>query len=488
MLLAVFQSCANIVPPSGGKKDTTPPKLLSVYPADSQLNTKVSEIELKFDEFIVLNEPAKQIQISPVIPFPVTALVYGKKVRLQIPDTLIKDSTTYRISFGEAIKDLHEGNAFKNYNYIFSTGEFFDTLLLNGFVIDAATGLPASGTTILLYDAVDNDSAVVKKKPHYVTTVGGGGTFILPGLPRKRYRIYALKDENENLVYDGENELIGFIDSIVVPIDSPGEPIELRIFKEIAPLDTAKVDSTLVIPTRKNKRKDVDDREELLYSVRVDTSNIEKRSFDINESVKITYNHPIDTYDIGKIFLSYDSAEIDVESELTVQRDTVDNVLLIGTNWKMDAVYTLRVLKDFATDTSGTTSLPSKYRFRTKSDDDYGILNIHIPSKFYDNKYILQVTIKKDTVYQQSITDTLIKLTKLEPGAYSMRIIVDENENGKWDTGDLFSKVQPELVIPYNQSMELKAGWENLVDFVEPVTEKKSRGQSPNRGDSRGRK
>src|SRR5690606_17772487 len=125
-LLVLFAGCANIVPPSGGKKDVTPPELISMTPADSLLNTRVTEIEMRFDEFLALDNASKEIQISPVMPFPLTTVLNGKKLTLNIPDSLLKDSTTYRISFGKAIKDLNEGNVFKDFNYIFSTGSFFD--------------------------------------------------------------------------------------------------------------------------------------------------------------------------------------------------------------------------------------------------------------------------------------------------------------------------------------------------------------------------
>lgn len=492
LCIIIVYGCANIVPPTGGKKDTTPPKLLSVYPADSQLNIRVTEIEMKFDEFVVLSQAAKEIQVSPVIPFPVNALVNGKKVKVEIPDSLLRDNTTYRISFGKAIQDLHENNVFANYNYIFSTGDYFDTLLLNGYVLDAATGKPASDVVILIHDISDGDSAVVKKKPTYVISAGSGGTFIVPGLPARAFRVYALKDKNDNLVYDGEEEMIGFVDSVFMPVDSPVAPIELRIFKEIMPLDTLSADTVSDANTSsskfRGKSKDKEEDKTFYYRVGVDTTDTAKRTHDITKPVKVTFSQPIDTYDIGQVFLSYDSSGIDVEAEFTFLRDTTVETFLLNTSWKPNTVYTLRLLKDFATDTFGNKTVPSKHMFRTKSEDDYGIINIQLTEEYYDPKYLMQVTIDNDTVYQQPITDTLIRLTRLKPGRYGMRIIVDENRNEKWDTGDLFAKKQPELVIPYDQDVELRAGWENLIDFQVAETEKPEMGTSPPKGDKRGRK
>ncbi len=471
LLIVLFAAgCANIVPPTGGKKDVTPPKLLEVVPLDSLLNKRVTEIELHFDEFVALSDASKEIQMSPVLPFPLTAIVVGKKVRVEIPDSLLKENTTYRLNFGNAIQDLHESNPFKGYEYIFSTGSYFDSMQLNGYVVDAATGKPASKAQILLYDAADNDSAVVKKKPEYVFTANGGN-FVIKGLPNKKFRVYALVEKNGNLIFDEKDEKIAFVDSFFSPQDSLVAPIELRVFKEIAVLDTLQDPDEQPSSRgfKDRKKKEDDDKKILKYALNVDTNNLERRTYDVNKPIKITYGTAIDTYDISKISVSYDSTE--TEEAFTVERDTAEKVLLVKANWKLDRVYTVKLFKGFATDTSGIKSLPSKHSFRTMSEDDYGIIYVNVPGKFYGNDYLMMVTIEKDTVYHQPITDTTVALKRLVPGKYELWIIVDENENGKWDTGNLFAKEQPEVVIPHNTGIELKAAWENVIDFTEPLHE-----------------
>ena len=64
----LLTSCANIVAPTGGPKDTTPPSLIACSPKDSTLNFKSEKITLAFSENIGLNEPQKNITISPPLP------------------------------------------------------------------------------------------------------------------------------------------------------------------------------------------------------------------------------------------------------------------------------------------------------------------------------------------------------------------------------------------------------------------------------------
>lgn len=469
LLVSLFAvGCANIVPPEGGEKDTTPPKLLAIEPKDSLLNTRVNDINLRFDEFVVLKDASKEVQVSPVLPFPLNVTALGKKVKVSIPDSLLKDNTTYRVSFGKAITDLHEGNAFDGYTYTFSTGGYFDSLELTGLVVDAATGSTIADVDVVLHYAEDSDSSIVRKKPAYVVRSAAGGHFTLAGLPSKEFRIYALQDKNGNLVYDGGEEKVAFIDSVLYP-QRPGigEPIKLLLFKEKLVVTDTSLKQNSPVVTKGDSRRKRNDEEQLIYKVEVDTSNADKRTHDVNEPIHITFSQDTFVYDDSRMFMSYDSAGADVEVPISVYRDTVETKQVnISVSWKMNTLYTLRLLPGFAADTADNKVPPSKYIFRTKNNDDYGKLQVRTPSKYLDEKYVLLVKGEKDTVYSKPIVDTVADLSLLNPGKYKIYIIVDENKNGVWDPGVLLEKIQPEVVIPHSTEVTLKAGWENVEDFV----------------------
>ncbi|WP_276134603.1 Ig-like domain-containing protein [Polluticoccus soli] len=485
ILSGVVAGCANIVPPSGGKKDTTPPKLASISPADSQLERRVTKIEMRFNEFINVNNASTEVQVSPLLKLPISVTNVGRRVYVEIPDTLLNDNTTYRLTFGNAISDLHEGNVFTNYAYTFSTGSYFDSLNLDGIVLNAAAGLPDSGGVVMLYEAATSDSVVVREKPVYVAPVQAGGHFSIKGLPQRAFRIYALNDGNGNLVYDGGEETIAFLDSLVTPIDSVSPSIVLKRFKEKL-VDTLGMDSTVSMASGKlAARSRGAEREGFFYSVAVDTSDARKRTFDITKPLYITFNKLVDSIVKGRVNLTFDSADIAVESDFTLGFDTVrEERLWLNTHWKENTVYTLRLLKGFAKDSAMTDAMPSRYTFRTKSDEDYARLHIHLPSKYRSSKYVLMVNNETDTVYQKPVVDTMVHLSRLQPGSYKMRIIVDENGNGFWDTGDLFEEIQPEEVIPYHEALQLRPGWDNTIDFEPAPPAKRAGARGTNSGKS----
>jgi hypothetical protein len=507
--------CANITAPTGGQRDTIPPRLVSVMPQDSLLNTKIKKIELYFDEYITVSDAAKEVELSPMLPIAPSVTGLNKHVVVKIVDSLLEDSTTYTISFGSAVKDLHEGNPFRRYTYVFSTGPYFDSLQLQGQVIDAATGLPDSGgVTVELYGAAETDSAIVQHKPKYITKADAKGIFRFKGLPKRNFHIHALKDANGNYMYDGPiaGEMIAFNDSFVTSGDTSRPKVLLKIFAEIP--DTAdKKKLSKSKEDRLDKRNKPKKDEGLTYSVNVDTANVEKRSFDINQTINVTFN-AAPVLNTDKIMLSYDSADVTIDPDLVFVLDsTPAHVLHIKTTLSENAVYTLRLAKGFAKDTSGAEIMPARFVFRTMDQTDYGKFKIHLPSKYlqkfkntwdtvsvvraaddtvvrkvrYRNPnpefpgYVLKVTRDNDSVYQKPITDTIVSLSRLKPGKYIFRVVVDKNGNGQWDTGDLFEKIQPEEVIPYPTPADLKANWENVFDFEQkpaprkPIKEKSAK-------------
>ena len=493
--ITVCAGCANITAPTGGKKDIAPPKLREIDPSDSLLNTKVKRIDLDFDEYITVSDVSKEVELSPILSIAPAVTSNNKHVVVKIVDTLLEENTTYRLSFGKAIKDLHEGNPFAGYTYTFSTGAYFDSLQLRGTVINAATGLAdTGGVLVVLYSAKDNDSAIVRHKPKYVAKADATGAFIFKGLPGRSFRIYALKDANNNLVYDGaiDNEMIAFNDAPVTPSETPTkkatadmqQPVLLRMFTEI--VDTSVKKSTDSVSKDgggfkgRNKKNTGGGP---AYSVNIDTSNAIHRTFDITHPVNLVFSAP-PQLNQNKISLSYDSAGTTITPPLVIAADTAHPLTMHifpgypgEMAWEQDRVYTLRLAKGFAKDTAGKDLMPSKYVFHTTEDEDYGILHIHLPAKYSSSLYLLMVTVEKDTIYYKPVSDTLISLSRLRPGKYTCRIVVDKNRNGKWDTGDLFGKIQPEEVIPYKDVTALKAGWEYTIDFEQQPIPKNNGGK-----------
>ena len=151
--------------------------LLKVTPPDSTTGFDTKTITFTFDEFI--DQPQDIFQKSYCLSmYSDTLPVVEAKLRtltVKIKDTL-EPNTTYYYNFGDAIKDVNEGNVLHNFSYIFTTGNTLDTMQLSGNVVLAETGGIDSTLIVMLYKS-GVDSAVIKERPRYITKLDGKGNF-----------------------------------------------------------------------------------------------------------------------------------------------------------------------------------------------------------------------------------------------------------------------------------------------------------------------
>lgn len=218
-LLPIFApSCANTTQaPSGGKKDTIPPLIIDIKPLPGAVRvpTVKASLVFSFDEYFNIKNPGN-IFLSPPLQHAPKTRVRGRDLIVTFEDTLAAN-TTYTLNFTDAIADANEGNMFPGYTYVFSTGERIDSMMMTGTVRDCNTLAPVKGATVLLYKDLA-DSAVLKHRPYAAVKTDDWGFFALPFIQDTLYRIYAIKDANNNNIYEPETETVAFIDSLIRPV------------------------------------------------------------------------------------------------------------------------------------------------------------------------------------------------------------------------------------------------------------------------------
>lgn len=230
LIVLLLWSCANIIPLEGGPVDKTPPKVLKVVPDTFKTRFTGNKITLYFDEFVVVKNATKEVFVSPPMQQKPELILRGKSVEVIIRDTLLAN-TTYIIQFGKAIADNNEGNILEGFSYVFSTGDTLDSLNLKFEVLDAFTLKPVSDVKIMLYN-ISGDSLPYKQPPFYLGITNSSGNAWLKYLRSADFKVFALQEANENLLYDKEDERIGFLERRIVSGDSVKHRILL--FKEPA--------------------------------------------------------------------------------------------------------------------------------------------------------------------------------------------------------------------------------------------------------------
>lgn len=434
--------CAQIGSPSGGPKDTTAPVLVKSVPSVNTTMFNNDKISLTFDEYIELQDLSNNLMISP---FPKNNPVIQsnlKSINIRFKDSLLPN-TTYKIQFGNAIKDVNEGNVLQDFEFVFSTGPRIDSLTLTGKVILAQTGKTDSTLVAMLYkNAVD--SSVQTRRPDYITKLKGDGSFTFTQLPGETFSIYALKDGDGNKSYNAETEVFAFAETSVVPSENP-KPISLLAY-------AGKKQESVSTSTQSDKKEK---NKYLKYS-----NNLLSGKQDLLKPFEINFSNRLDKFDPDSVVICDTSWK--PISNVAKQLDSSRKKLMVQKTWIPGERVNVLFFKNGISDSSGITLFTNDtLRFMVKEKQEYGSLKLEFQGLEMKRHPVLQFVegaevVRSITLDKESWEDKLIL-----PGEYEFNILYDENKNGKWDPGNYKTKKQPEQTIAIPQKITVKADWEN---------------------------
>jgi uncharacterized protein (DUF2141 family) len=441
--------CANIIPPSGGPRDSLPPTLLRADPPDSTVNFKGKTIQLHFDEFVDLQDVAQNLLFTPLFERVPVIEAKLRTLTIRIRDSL-EANTTYTFNFGNSIKDINEGNVLRNFTYTFSTGPVLDSLTLKGKVLLAESGKVDSTLIVVLHKSL-KDSAVRTDLPRYVTRLNAAGNFTFTNLPQGTFAIYALSDVGGGRRYQSNTQLFAFADGPVTVSDSTPD-VTLYAYRE-QPAPQPLTATTTARPNAADRR--------LKFA-----TSLTNNQQNLLDSLKLTFEQPLRSLDSSRIALSTDSVFNPV-SGLAITLDSAKKKATISTAWQPGTRYNLVLDKDFAEDTLGRKLLRTDtISFDTRKLADYGAINIRMHNVDTTLNPVLQFVQNDVVVFSAPLKNERFVQTLFLPGDYDLRILYDKNRNGKWDPGQFFGvRSNPERVQPVPRKITVKAVSDNDFDI-----------------------
>lgn len=232
--------CARMGSPDGGWYDDDPPRIIGSTPVERATGVKSQKVTIYFDEFIKLADATQNVIVSPPQLEMPEIKAAGKKIVVELKDTL-KPDMTYTIDFSDAISDNNEENPLGNYTFTFSTGEKIDTFEVSGYVINAEDLEPVQGILVGLYDDLA-DSAFRTKPLLRVARTDDSGHFVIRGVAPGEYRVYALQDADGNYKFSQKSEMIAFSHDTYQPSAKP----DMR--QDTIWRDTLHIDSIRQVP------------------------------------------------------------------------------------------------------------------------------------------------------------------------------------------------------------------------------------------------
>ncbi len=236
ILIALSISCARVVMPPGGPADTAPPQIKESFPTNYSTQFYSDKIVINFDEYVVLKSFNEEFVSSPLFNEKPDKVLKGKSLVLKFDKDSLRPNTTYTLDFGNSIVDFHAGNILRDFQYVFSTGELIDSLKISGHLLAAENLKPEEKVWVMLYKDF-NDSIFRTQKPDFIAKTDKDGFYSINNIAAGTYSMFALKDINNNFIFDLPNEQIAFLDSVFI----------LTIKEEITDSLVNKKDTLIVI-------------------------------------------------------------------------------------------------------------------------------------------------------------------------------------------------------------------------------------------------
>ncbi len=494
--LLIITSCANMVNPNGGEKDIIPPTLVKSNPKNFSTNSTSTKIELNFNEYLNLKDIQQQLIISPG-DISVEVNKRGKNLLLEL-NKKPAENTTYIINFGDAISDYTENNIAKDFKFIFSTGSEIDSLTLKGSIVNAMTKESVKDIIVCLYTDTINDSVVYKQKPDYTVRSNENGQFVFTNLRANQYRIFAIKETNNNKLFDSQEEEIAFIDTNI-NLTSNNKVGELLLFTE-KPKDRKLINKDIsykkVLLTY-NKETSIslinnnDNIDTVIYSSKRDSIIVYYNAMPDTSYLYIKENNKIDTLKVkfpksikkkefnvnvdNKIFgkeiiikssdkfslLNSDSLLLKEDSlEVKYKLDQINyNTYKLSYNFDKEKKYVLFLKDSVFLSYQGNKNKGLNYNINFYRDEDVGTLKI---KSNYKEPIILELLNERNELVRRTICheNKETQYKNLISGTYKLRIVFDANKNKQWDTGNYLKRIQPEKIIYQTNPIKIRANWD----------------------------
>lgn len=527
LLTVLVIACAKQSTPMGGPRDEDPPKVLEMLPANQSLNIKPEEILITFDEYIELDNAAKNIIITPRINKDEIEITALKNTLSIVLNQELEDSTTYVFNFQKSVADLSEGNPVENLKLVFSTGNTIDSLSFSGMVNFYFPGQMEEFENILIgIYPVSDTTNVFTAQPYYLSETDSTGKFTINNIKPGDYKAYAWQDDNSNLKAEFKTESFDFIQDTIsiqqnienvifnlakgdqTPIKLTrstvtGKNYDLIFNKE--PVDIQLTNSELgksIFYTTGDKRiklfskTTVSDSLQFNINIKdsvgyvVDTAvwakfpETERRpeqltitansgkSFYQTLPIELTFNKPLNTINTDSLYISYDTASrIQILPEMLSFEDSLRRTKLLLKVSIPDSIafdiFTLKAADSTFFDIEdqfNEKEFTANYK-KLKRDALADAVSGRIEGS--EGPFIVQLLNAKDEINKELFLSSgnLFQFLLVEPGSYRIRVIIDSNNNKRWDPANFSEGRYAEQVFYFTdpvtgkKEIVLRGGW-----------------------------
>jgi uncharacterized protein (DUF2141 family) len=497
---------------------------VKTVPGNRSRNFKGNQVEFTFNEFVQVENLQQELIVTPdpASEYDFKPTKYGLRITFKKPFS--QENTTYTVNLRNAVKDITEKNVARDAKVVFSTGTSLDTLFAQGRVTDLETGQPVENAVVSLYRASDTLDIQKNKPYYFTRTDKQGnyrlenlsrGNYRMYALSEKdnnqRYNqekekidflpealvitdssrqgldfkvsvvdenppkisskttqsdIYLL-EMNEGLT-SASVQLADSTKQLAYIIDAKS-PKTIRLYNTIQNYDSLVVAVTAVDSAGNEGRSEAKikfaqlDEKQLKRKTKIplETGTDPKDGEPIlrNFTYTFAFSKPIGPARMNQIQLLADTLTpipLDEKTDL-VWNNSRSQLTLTK---QLEVRRGVRVVAPAGTFLSveNDTAKAIKTDHNIKDPEKYGSISgrVTVPAKHY----IIQLLTNDGKVVAQTRNQPVYSFQYLPAGDYNLRIVIDRNNNGKWDAASFKDRRPAENIIYGFTKKRLKENWE----------------------------
>ena len=123
-----------------------------------------------------------------------------------------------------------------------------------------------------------------------------------------------------------------------------------------------------------------------------------------------------------------------------------------------DSTYRLTVDSAAVTSVYGRPNAPLSKEIKVRGLEQYA--NVYFKVNVRDHAFVELLSSGEKVMRTVDVKNGAFEIDNVSPGYYYLRLTIDRNGNGKWDTGNYANHLQPEEVYYYPKKLRLRANWD----------------------------
>lgn len=235
------------------------------------------------------------------------------------------------------------------------------------------------------------------------------------------------------------------------------DTLRLRVVADNNKADTL-IFGTEIKSKENTRNKNLPEKSNLTFTASTSGS----RYLELNRPFVFTASMPIASLDSSMIKIINTTSHDTLKPLLVQAQDSIGRKTMIKHTWVEGADYQVMLPKGTVTDIYGETNDSLTFGFKVRTKEEYGLIRIKLTGNTHPESMIFQLLTEKGVIVAENknVKGDIVLFDYLLPGKYWAKAIVDENHNGRWDTGSLIRRKQPEKVIMHPKTMDVRGNWE----------------------------